>query len=93
MKHSQIKILGQCLFLLRLNNFINRYDVKSGGLLYPISTVVADFSKYRSNTLLNEEGKSMSFVIDGIELKEEEINDDFEKMESVFTERILNSIN
>ena len=76
-----------------IQNFINKYDVKSGGLLYPISTVVSDFSKYRSNTLLNEEGKSMSFLIDGIELKEEENNDDFEKMEYVFTERLLDSIN
>jgi len=76
-----------------IQNFLNKYKVKSGGLLYPISSRVTDFSKYRSNKLLNKNGINVNFLIDGIVLQENKSNENIKKLENDFIERIIESVN
>jgi 5-methylcytosine-specific restriction enzyme subunit McrC len=75
-----------------IQNFLNHKNVKSGGLLYPISINQPDFNKYRSNYLINEEGKKLNFIIDGIEFIEKNDNINHLTKEIEFVGRILASI-
>lgn len=70
---------------------LNHKSVKAGGLLYPIS-VSADFDQYRSPYLIREEGLKMSFAIDGVELSEGTENENHQKTETAFINRIINRI-
>ena len=73
-----------------IQNYINKYKVKAGGLLFPISAHHVNFQKYGASYLLNEEGKKLKFSIDGIELKEEAENQEVKQQE--FINRILNQL-
>lgn len=75
-----------------IQNYINNYKVKAGGLLFPISANQVNFDKYCTPYLLNEEGVKLNFGIDGIELEEEtEINDQ-ELKQQEFINRIINQL-
>jgi len=67
--------------------------VKVGGLLYPISAnkgyVESDF---RSPYLLHPDGLKINFAIDGIELKEGQEQESFQKKETEFITRIKQEI-
>jgi len=76
-----------------IQQFLNHREVKSGGLLYPISDSNADFTKYKSPYLMNEEGAKLNFIIDGIELKEEEETETILRLEDDFLDRIINHLN
>ncbi|WP_294309398.1 hypothetical protein [uncultured Chryseobacterium sp.] len=74
-----------------IQNFLNHKVVKVGGLLYPISNR-PDFNNYKSPYLINERGAKVNFVIDGIELTEEnEIENPIDK-EQEFINRIVKLI-
>ncbi len=70
---------------------LNQKSVRSGGLLYPISTS-PDFEKYRSPFLISEQGLKMNFSIDGIELSERTENDNYKSFEKEFLKRITDSL-
>jgi 5-methylcytosine-specific restriction endonuclease McrBC regulatory subunit McrC len=70
---------------------LNHRAVKAGGLFFPISNN-PDFEKYRSPSLINEEGMKISFSIDGVELIEEAEEMNPEKKEEEFVSRIIKSI-
>ncbi|NML37353.1 hypothetical protein HHL17_09095 [Chitinophaga sp. G-6-1-13] len=70
---------------------LNHKSVKAGGLLYPISTL-PNFEQYRSPYLISEEGLKMNFSIDGVQLSEREENENYQRSESAFINRIINSI-
>lgn len=71
---------------------LNHKEVKSGGLLYPISSE-PNFHNYSSPFLINESGYKMNFIIDGIQLSEKEENQNHSKAEKEFINRILISLN
>lgn len=73
-----------------IQNYLNNYKVKAGGLLFPISGNQVNFDKYGATYLINEEGVKLNFGIDGIELKEktESINQEIKQQE--FINRIIN---
>lgn len=66
-------------------------QVKAAGLLYPISTS-PNYADYTSNYLINEQGIKMNFSIDGVELIENQENDNFRMAESDFIERLEKSL-
>jgi 5-methylcytosine-specific restriction endonuclease McrBC regulatory subunit McrC len=70
---------------------LNHKVVKAGGLLYPISCS-PNFDQYKSSRLINEEGVKLNFSIDGIELSEEEANEQHLQAEAAFLKRIIKSI-
>lgn len=76
-----------------IQNFLNHKNVVSGGLLYPISINQPNFKNYKSDFLINEEGKKLNFIIDGVELVEENENNDYKIKEVEFVNRILDYIN
>lgn len=77
-----------------IQNFLNHYEVKSGGLLYPLLNDNIDFSKYKTSELLHDKGVKLNYVIDGIELSEEEYQKtDFNILENRFIDRIFKHIN
>ncbi|MCU0349622.1 MAG: McrC family protein [Flavobacterium sp.] len=75
-----------------IQHFIKHKEVKTGGLLFPIS--VANFSteKFRSPFLLHENGYNTCFMIDGIELDETANNFDFQTKENDFINRIISTL-
>jgi 5-methylcytosine-specific restriction endonuclease McrBC regulatory subunit McrC len=75
-----------------IQNYINNYKVKAGGLLFPISANQVNFKKYGTPYLLNEEGQKLNFCIDGIELKEESDSNNQELKQEEFINRILNQL-
>lgn len=75
-----------------IQHFLNHKDVKSGGLLYPISDKQVNFENYSSPYLMNEKGVKMNFIIDGIELKEQEEIESNRQFESEFISRIIKHI-
>jgi len=74
-----------------IQNYINEYKVKAGGLLFPISANQVNFEKYGTPYLLNEEGHKLNFCIDGIELKEE-TNNNQELKQQEFINRIIKQL-
>ena len=70
---------------------LNHKEVKSGGLLYPISTE-PNFDDYLSPYLINEFGFKMNFKIDGIQLSEKEEEQNHIKAEKDFINRIIDCI-
>lgn len=70
---------------------LNHKDVKSGGLLYPISTEM-NFDDYSSPYLINEFGFKMNFTINGIQLSEKEDEQNYLEAEKEFINRVINSI-
>lgn len=75
-----------------IQHFLNHREVKSGGLLYPISDKQVNFDNYSSPYLMNEAGVKLNFVIDGIELKEQEEIENSHQFESEFISRIIKHI-
>ncbi len=75
-----------------IQHFLNHKKVKSGGLLYPISDKQVNFENYASSFLMNEEGAKLNFVIDGMELKEQEEIQNNRQFESEFVSRIIKYI-
>ncbi|MFV8361436.1 5-methylcytosine restriction system specificity protein McrC [Flavobacterium sp. LS1P3] len=75
-----------------IQNFLNHKNVKSGGLLYPISIDQPNFKKYKSDYLINEDGNRLNFIIDGIEFNENNENKDYQIKERQFIDRILVNI-
>ncbi len=65
--------------------------VKAGGLLYPL-LVKPDLGKYNSPYLLNEHGMAIPFSIDGLEVTENPISDDFLINENKFIDRIIEKL-
>jgi len=74
-----------------IQHFVNQYEVKAGGLLYPISTV-PDYSKYQSPLLLNENGLNIPFSINGLEVQEDSQNEDMEQKEQEFVNRVIQGL-
>ena len=74
-----------------IQNFLNYKTVKVGGLLYPISNH-PNFNDYKSPYLINEKGANISFIIDGIELEENEKDQNPSIKEQEFLNRIINII-
>lgn len=72
-----------------IQNYLNNYKVKAGGLLFPISANQVNFEKYGTPYLLNEEGKKLNFCIDGIELEEESESNNQEIKQQKFINRII----
>jgi 5-methylcytosine-specific restriction enzyme subunit McrC len=72
-----------------IQNYINKYNVKAGGLLFPISTQQVNFDNYRTQSLLNNEGIEFKFCIDGIELEEESDGNDNDNKQQEFIGRII----
>lgn len=75
-----------------IQNYLNNYKVKAGGLLFPISANQVNFEKYGTPYLLNEEGKKLNFCIDGIELTEESESNNQEIKQQEFINRIINQL-
>jgi 5-methylcytosine-specific restriction enzyme subunit McrC len=71
---------------------LNHKVVKTGGLLYPISTS-PNFNNYKSPNLINEEGVNMNFVIDGIVMQETIDQENPIQQEMEFINRIISHIN
>ena len=71
-----------------IQNYLNNYDVKAGGLIYPISAINVDWNKYSTSFLMNTEGYEMNFCIDGLELQEEEKINSLKYKKEVFIDRI-----
>lgn len=72
--------------------FLSHKNVKSGGLLYPISINNPNFKNFKSDYLINEFGKKLNFIIDGIELIEDSENYDYKIKELDFINRIIEII-
>ena len=75
-----------------IQHFLNHKEVKSGGLLYPISDKQVNFANYSSPYLMNETGVKLNFIIDGMELKEKEEIDNNRQFETEFISRIIKHI-
>lgn len=75
-----------------IQHFLNHKEVKSGGLLYPISDKQVNFENYSSPYLMNEAGVKLNFVIDGLELKEQEEIESSRQFESEFVSRMIKYI-
>ena len=71
-----------------IQNYLNKYEVKAGGLIYPISVDNVDWNNYSTSFLMNTEGYKMNFCIDGIELKEEEQINSMKRKKEAFIDRI-----
>lgn len=76
-----------------LQNYINNYQVKAGGLLFPISANNVNFENYSSPNLMNENGIKLNFCIDGIELEEQTDANTQECKQQEFINRIVNLLN
>lgn len=66
-------------------------NVKTGGLLYPISTTPI-YENYQSPNLFNEFGPKIKFAIDGIEMQEENEQENPKQKEMEFVKRIISNI-
>lgn len=75
-----------------IQNYLNNYDVKAGGLIYPISVDNVDWDNYSTSFLMNTDGYKMNFCIDGIELKEEEQINSMKSKKEAFVDRINKQI-
>lgn len=67
------------------------FNVKTGGLLYPISTT-PNYENYQSPNLFNEFGTKTKFAIDGIEMQELNEQENPKKKEMEFIKRIISHI-
>lgn len=70
---------------------LNYKTVRSGGLLYPISTDITT-DKFQSPYLIHEEGLRLIFQIDGVQLSEIGENENHDKFEAAFIDRIIQSL-
>jgi len=75
-----------------IQHFLHHKEVKSGGLFYPVSDKQVNFENYSSPYLMNEEGMRMNFVIDGMQLKEQEEIENSHQLENEFVSRIIKYI-
>jgi hypothetical protein len=66
-------------------------NVKTGGLLYPIS-VTPNYENYQSPNLFNEFGTNTKFTIDGIEMQEMNEQENPRQKEMEFVKRIISHI-
>lgn len=66
-------------------------NVKTGGLLYPISTT-PNYENYQSPYLFNEFGAKIKFAIDGIEMQEMNEQENLKQKEIEFVKRIISNI-
>lgn len=74
-----------------IQNFSN-LEIKTGGLLYPITNSRDSFSDHRSPYLINEDGRKMTFAVDGIEYSEISETINIKDKESEFLERITTDL-
>lgn len=75
-----------------IQNYVNKYKVKAGGLLFPLSANQVKFENYSSPYLINEYGKKLNFSIDGIELEEKKDANNQQSKQQEFINRIINQL-
>ena len=75
-----------------LLNYLKKYTLKAGGLLYPISDKFFKINNYTAPWLINDEGQEMKFSIDGIELQELETNESSKNSKNEFINRIYQQL-